>query len=169
MSRPLVYRTWSNRFDVVLDALLGATTIAAPYPDTGRIREDLLQQMQQYADAVAGPLGSAYRAVFAEAQGNPDAATALRERLMGPRRALTRQVLQRATEAGQIESGLDLDVVVDQLYAPVLYRLLLGHAPVDRDLVSDLVAHTLDGITGTSTKRARRPAAPESVEKAVIG
>ncbi len=146
VSRPLIYRWWPDRSAVVLEALLQATAAAAPYPDTGNLRTDLSRQMRDYVTVLTGPLGAAYRAMFADAQRNPRAAQDLRQQLIGPRRAATRQVLEAAVGDGTLKPGANLDVVIDQLYAPVLYRLLLGHAPLDDHLVDALIDQLFAGI-----------------------
>ncbi len=146
VSRPLIYRWWPDRSAVVLEALLQTTAAAAPYPDTGDLRADLSRQMRDYVTVLTGPLGAAYRAMFADAQRNPRAAQDLREQLIGPRRAATRQVLEAATRGGTLRASVDFVVLIDQLYAPLLYRLLLGHAPLDAHLIDALVDQVFAGV-----------------------
>ena len=146
VSRPLIYRWWPDRSAVALDALLEATATAAPYPDTGSPLQDLRHQMREYVNVLNGPLGGAYRALFADAQHNPATAENLRARLITPRRMETRSVLQQAIRSGALRPEIDLDAVIDQLYAPLLYRLLLGHAPLDHAVIDVLVDQLLTGV-----------------------
>ena len=48
---------------------------------------------------------------------------------------------------GEIRPDVDIGVVLDQLYAPIYYRLMLRHEPLADDLAEVLVRTTLDGIT----------------------
>ena len=55
-------------------------------------------------------------------------------------------VLRRAVERGEIRHDTDIPLVMDQLYAPIYYRLVMGHAPLTGDLAEGLVHTTLEGI-----------------------
>ena len=146
VSKPTIYRWWTNKAAIVLEALHDVTAASARYPDSGDITTDLRQHCRQYARLLAGPHGNAYRALFAEAQRDPSVAASLRDMLIAPRRQQTRIVLQRAIERGQIKEAIDIEAAIDQLYAPFLYRLLLGHAPLTPRAADTLVAQALGGL-----------------------
>jgi AcrR family transcriptional regulator len=146
VGRPTLYRWWPNKAAIVLEALLDHTATAAPYPDTGDIESDLRQQCRAYVRVLTGRHANAYRLVFAEAQGDETTAVALRSTLIEPRRAATRKALDLAIRRGQLRDDLDLDVVIDQLYAPFVYRLLLGHAPLNNKAVDAIIDHALMGL-----------------------
>lgn len=55
----------------------------------------------------------------------------VREQLIEPRRAVTRSRLTKAVEHGQIAEVTDLETLIDALYAPFIYRLILGHHRID--------------------------------------
>jgi hypothetical protein len=55
-------------------------------------------------------------------------------------------VLARAVDRGQLRDDLDLPTVMDQLYAPVYWRLMMRHAPLDDALAAEVVHNALDGI-----------------------
>ena len=50
-------------------------------------------------------------------------------------------------------------MVLDQLYGPIYYRLLLRHEPLDAGLADVLVSTTLEGILVTGDGRPHRGAA----------
>lgn len=146
VSRPLIYRWWPDRAALALDALLAATAEAAPYPDSGDPRRDIGEQMRAYVGLLSGPLGPAYRFLIAAAQLDPAAGERLRDHLIEPRRQQTRAVLERAVRSGVLRPDTDLEAAIDQLYAPLIYRLLVGHAPLDDGAVDVLVRQAFDGI-----------------------
>jgi hypothetical protein len=55
-------------------------------------------------------------------------------------------VLERAIARGELRADLDPDVVLDQIYGAVYFRVLIGHRPLDPTLAGDLVHNVLDGI-----------------------
>jgi hypothetical protein len=56
-------------------------------------------------------------------------------------------------ERGELDPRIDLAAAVDQLFAPVYYRLLLGHEPLHDGLAATLTGQLLNGL--------RAKAAPE--------
>jgi hypothetical protein len=60
------------------------------------------------------------------------------------RRDHARGILTRLVEAGRIEPGRDLSLLVDQLVGPLFYRRLLAHLPIGDDYIDGLIAATLD-------------------------
>lgn len=146
VSRPTLYRWWPSAAAIVLEALLEATAAGAPYGDSGDVVHDLREHAERYALLLAGPLGGAYRALFAQAQADPALREMLREQLVEPRRAVTREVLDRGMAAGRLRADLDVEAAIDQLYAPLLYRLLVGHGPLDAAAATALVEQAVAGL-----------------------
>ncbi len=135
---------------------LSIALLDKPYPDTGDVEKDLHIQARSYARVLTGPSGAAYRAVFGEAQRDRETAVLLFERLMGPRRDVTRSVLQRGLERGQLRKPLDIDAAIDVIYAPMIYRLLLGHAPLRGRDIETIVTLALTGLRSATSQIARR-------------
>jgi hypothetical protein len=84
--------------------------------------------------------------LIAVAQADPDVREALEERWLRPRRAVATRLLTEAAQDGELRAGIDLEAVTDQLFAPVYYRLLLGHAPLSEGLAATLVGQLLSGL-----------------------
>jgi AcrR family transcriptional regulator len=151
VGRPTLYRWWPNRAAILIEALLEVTARAAPYVDTGNVEDDLSTHAVSYARFLKGRYGNAYRALFAEAQRDEETASALRQQLIEPRRALTRHVLRQGIQRGQLHPEIDIEAAIDQLYAPIIYRLLLGHAPLDKSSIATLIKQTVHGLANTLT------------------
>lgn len=146
VGKATLYRWWPCKAGVLMDAFLSANGPCPPFPDTGCLREDLRRQMGGLAEALAGPFGAILAGVLAEAQADPGAAAAFRERYLAPRRAEARQALARGQARGEVRADADLDTATDALYGPLLYRLLAGHAPLTPCFVDSLIALLLGGL-----------------------
>jgi hypothetical protein len=94
-------------------------------------------------DPATGPL---MREIVAVAQSDPDIRSALEERWVRPRRVAAEQVLREAAERGEIRADVDFAAALDQLFAPLYYRLLFGHEPLDDRLAETLVRQVIGGI-----------------------
>ena len=82
--------------------------------------------------------------MIAEGQSDPELAEALRSRWLSVRRTEAREILELGIERGELR-GLDLEVAVDVLYGPI-YRMLVGHAPLEGDFADALADHIFAGL-----------------------
>ena len=95
--------------------------------------------------------------LIGQAQSDPVLAETLRERWVAPRREAGMGVLERGVERKEIRRDLDLRVLMDQLYAPVYFRLVLSGEPLDVGLADSLVSNILQGVRqpGRSNRSSR--------------
>jgi len=127
VSKKTIYRWWPSKGAVVLEALDDAANPAADFPDTGDVRRDLVDQMDSLLAGLLADesFGSALVGLIADTQHDAVLARGLVDDLYRPRVEDARRRLARARDAGQIRADADLDLVIELLYAPVYYRLLL--------------------------------------------
>ena len=108
-SKATLYRRWSSKAALVIDAVLaqkGPTSI----PDTGSLREDLLQ-MHCGTGGVTDPRAVGVLAsVITAVNIDPEFATAFRRDFVGPKVAIGRSVFERAKARGEIHTDVDLDL-----------------------------------------------------------
>ncbi len=142
-SRPTLYRWWSSTGEILLDAVLEATNRAVTYKLNGVLLDDLKQHARDYVSLLTGPYGAAYRAVFFEGLANDEFMELVRTRLIAPRRAITHARLRQAIHAGELPRNIDLEALIDALYAPFLYRLILEHQPLTSKYADAHIAHIL--------------------------
>ncbi|MBF8186948.1 TetR/AcrR family transcriptional regulator [Nonomuraea sp. K274] len=136
VSKHTIYRWWPSKGAVLLEAMAERARQQTPDLDTGVFADDLetfLTATFHTADKVSGLL----RGLMAEAQRDPVAAEGLRQFTTG-RRTELHALLTRGLEQGELPADADLDLLVDQLFGLMWYRLLIGHAPVDGDVAARL-------------------------------
>ena len=138
VSRPTLYRWWSSKSEIILEATLEATAGTVAYGTTGDVIADLKEHARAYGALLSGPLGVAYQAIFAEGLVDPAFMTKVRAQLIGPRRVVTRTFLQAAIDRGAL-SPVDIELLTDALYAPFFYRLLLGHRQLDDAFADEMI------------------------------
>jgi hypothetical protein len=54
--------------------------------------------------------------------------------------------VRRGVAAGEFREGLDLDIVIDGLYGPIYYRLLVPYASLSNSYIDALAVNLLRGI-----------------------
>lgn len=149
VSKVTIYKWWSTRGLVAIDAYFHRYRQTVLVQDTGDIALDLSKQIRLILDAFRGRAGEVMAELIGQAQVDPNLAEALRTGWLKPRRDATAAMLQRAVDRGQIRAGTDLEALMDQLYGPVYYRLTMRHQPLDDELADTLVRTVLDGVRPT--------------------
>lgn len=146
-----IYRRWSSKEEVVLAAVEAFVTTITP-PDTGALESDLVALLKKTARRYQTPTGQAVLGLAAELPHNEQLARAFREDVLLPRRAAVREVLERGVRRGDLRADLDPDLVIDLLYGPLNYRLLVTGYDADEVFVADLVDAVLRGCAPPALK-----------------
>jgi AcrR family transcriptional regulator len=146
VSKVTIYKWWPSRGSVAVDAYFHRYRQTSTFEDTGDLAADLTGQIRLLIEAFRGRAGPVMAELIGQAQFDPALAETLRSQWLEPRRRATAAVLHRAVERGEIRPDTDVPVVMDQLYAPLYYRITMQHEPLAADLADTLVRNLLDGI-----------------------
>ena len=146
VSKVTIYKWWPSRGSVAVDAYFHRYRQTIAFEDTGDLTRDLTGQIRVLIDAFRGRAGAIMAELIGQAQADPALADILRVQWLEPRRRASADVMERAVARGQIRPGIDVAAVLDQLYAPLYYRLVMQHEPQTAGLADVLVATVLDGI-----------------------
>ena len=144
VGKATIYRRWPNKAGVVMDAFLAATAKEIAFPDTGSAREDIRRQMRSVVKVLNGPRGQTIATLIGVVQSDNELAEAFRTRFVAVRRGEGKAVLQRGIANGEFNPNMDLESVLDCLYGPLYFRLLIGHEKPSAkysDQLVDLVLH----------------------------
>ena len=146
VSKVTIYRWWPNRGAVAVDAFFHRHEATIQFGDSGDVAQDLIEQVEALIGAFRGGPGRIVAELIGAAQSDPTLAAGVRDRWVIPRRAATKAVFQRAVERGQMRAGLDPDVVLDQIYGAVYFRVMIGHQALRETLAQELVDNILEGV-----------------------
>jgi AcrR family transcriptional regulator len=154
VGKATIYKWWPSKAYVALDAFLRKANQMMPMPDTGSVRRDFLEQVRSLMVFYNGPAGPILGQFVAEAQSDKEFAALYRERFLKPRREATGVIFDRGVKRGEIDQNLDRELVLDLIYAPAVYRLMVGHAPLDRKVADGIVSILFDGLDSRPSKIA---------------
>lgn len=147
VSKSTIYKWWPSPAHVILESFFNRARHTMAVDENASLQEVLTSQVASLArlfrDSDAGPLMAE---VMAASQADPDIRAALEEQWLRPRRQISASMLQAGVERGELDAGIDIAAAVDQIFAPVYYRLLLGHEPLHDALAANLVRQALDGL-----------------------
>ncbi|CAN5328450.1 TetR/AcrR family transcriptional regulator [soil metagenome] len=137
-----LYRRWSSKSDLVLDAVACMKSIDPELPDTGTLRGDLiamikppnLRDAERKLNVMAGIISMIAR--------TPSLADAAYGALVEPRVNANRQLMQRAIDRGEIAADCDIETISVVSTSMVSYRTLMLRKPVDREFLVSII----DGV-----------------------
>ncbi|MBX9944283.1 MAG: TetR/AcrR family transcriptional regulator [Reyranella sp.] len=139
VSRPTIYRYWTNAPAVAMAAFLDTTGAPAAAKAARTPLAALRAQLYAVADAFAAPAGRSVAAMVAAAQSETELAKAFRNEFIARNRDATRLLLERCIADRLVAPPADMDLVLDLIFGPLFYRLLMGHAPITRGFVDRLI------------------------------
>ena len=147
VGKATIYRRWSSKGLLALDAFVTAFAEQQPLPDTGTLRGDLIAALTAWVRAVTQTsMGPLLTGLVAEAQHDEELRAGWRDRVLEPLRTQHRIMLDRAIDRGKIPASVDRDVVLDLFFGAAEHRLLLGHLPMTEAFIGQVVDVILAGI-----------------------
>lgn len=142
-----IYKWWSCKALLAMEAYAARTGERIPAPDTGSVERDMRVMLRRTCRVLSdGNIGQTVAGLIAEAQSDPKLAEPFRTTFIGSRREQMVSILRRGIARGELRDTLDVSATVDLLYGPLWYRLLLRHAPLSPGFADTIVASILPSI-----------------------
>jgi AcrR family transcriptional regulator len=155
-----IYRWWNGKGPLAVEAFLVAVSprMDAVSESTSAIA-DLRKQVHLAAGIYRGRVGQLLRELLALERADSETGKQLASGFLEPRRKAAFVTLRRAREVGELRSDIDLEVLADALWGPILHRVLITRATLDRKFVDKLLDLVLAGATdGAKAGATRAPA-----------
>lgn len=134
-----LYRRWPSKAALVIDAITHERP-AAPIPDTGSLVNDL-----ESLTALMSAAGSGNRqhhvmmGLVSASNRDPELAEALRARIVEPREASIRVILQRALDRNEITTEVDIELIVGVVPAMMMHRAMFDRLPPDGEFIDRVI------------------------------
>jgi AcrR family transcriptional regulator len=121
-----IYRWYPTKADLFIAIYTMERSTFVPVPDTGNLVEELVQYTTSlWRFWASHPAGAALRGLIAEAQGTPEALSALRDRFLPDRIADVRAMLTGAAARGELRHD-EVDTRISLWVGFSWFKLLLG-------------------------------------------
>ena len=139
-SKPVIYRRWAGRAELVLAAWQRHRPRTPMAPDTGELRGDLLALFGRVARRAEGMLSETIAGVMSEAFRHPEVAELLRDRLRsGPLSPQLHKIVARAVARGEL-APIEVPPRVARLPIDLIRsEAILCCGPADEAAVTELV------------------------------
>ncbi|MBG0855836.1 TetR/AcrR family transcriptional regulator [Streptomyces spinoverrucosus] len=161
VGKQTIYRWWSSKADVLLEAFLDLSEQAAEQaaeqgappgaeyaiPDTGDLAADLKYVLRATVDELLDPKFEApSRALAAEGLVNEQVGREFVTKLLEPQLQLYVQRLRSAQDAGQVRPDIDPRIGLELFVSPLAQRWLQRTAPISYEYTDTLVDYALHGL-----------------------
>ncbi|TCO30184.1 TetR family transcriptional regulator [Kribbella steppae] len=143
-SKATLYRRWTTKADLVVDAISRAKGCPVPEDvDTGSLRGDLISMSCGDGGFTAEMPMSVIAGLVTALHRDPELQTAFQERFLAPRLDLTRKVYQRAVARGEIAPDVDVELLSVTLPAVIVHHAYILGVPATDDLVLRVIDNVI--------------------------
>jgi AcrR family transcriptional regulator len=127
VGKATIYRRWANKEALLVDAV---RRMKGPLPElAGRsVREDLIVIVQAHRTPRAQRYGKVSACLLPELIKDEELGR-IHHAVIEPRREVTRQVLRRGIESGELRADLDIELTVLMLSAPGMMQSMRNWGP----------------------------------------
>ena len=147
VGKPTIYREWPNAQAVAMSAFLDTAKNTPAARRSGTALVELRRQLRRIAEVFATRAGRNTAMMIAAAQSDSELAKVFRTHFMLKSREEGRALLLRAVAEGDVRNDVDWEVALDLIYAPLYFRLLIGHGPLDGSFTDAILDLALAGLS----------------------
>ena len=146
VGKPTIYRIWPNAQAVAMAAFLETAKSPPPARVSGAALAALRLQLRKVAEVFATRAGRNAAMMIAAAQSDSELAKVFYNHFVLKSREEGRALLARAAAEGDVKAGVAMEAALDLIYAPLYFRLLIGHGPLDASFTDAILDLALEGI-----------------------
>jgi AcrR family transcriptional regulator len=146
VGKQTIYRWWRSKAEVILEAFARHTAGRIAIPDSGRVQSDLQAFLTQVFDNLNRESGTIVRGLMSEALVDPKFAESMRAIFIDSRRSALREILLKGITRGELAPDVEIELIIDLIYGPMWYRLLIEHAPLDQGFARQIAEMICDRL-----------------------
>lgn len=140
VSKVTVYRWWSSPGAIVLEGLLDQAHDTIEAPPGASAKEAMAHQIEALVELYRDDeTGAIIRAITSRSESDPRLREAFRRYWLLPRREVAAEILRAGIASGEVRKDIDIEASLDVLYAPVYFRLMYEHLPLDDDFAAQVM------------------------------
>ena len=143
VGKPTLYKWWPSKAALVLatfnERLAGKQDLTGAATTEAAIRARVRHTIREFN----GLLGRVMADLITEGQSEPDVLRELYDEHVKPRRARLAVEIERAKASGEFCSDVDAELLIDEIFGAIYFRLLVRHAPLTEAFGEALVDQAL--------------------------
>lgn len=150
VGKPTLYKWWSSKAALVLTFFNERLALAVPERDEESFEDQIRYRVQRLIVEFQGQLGRITAELIAEGQSDPAVLKEFYDRHFAVRRAQIVASIERAKARRELRPDTKAEILVDEIFGPIHYRLILRMRPFDEAWGEQLVNQVLLGLRATS-------------------
>jgi AcrR family transcriptional regulator len=154
-SKATIYRTWPDKPELVVEAVMSRFGATPEPPDTGSLRGDLLALADSACRLVNSADGDVITGLMTAAAMNPTLAETMHQCMYESKRQTYDTIVYRAVERSELDSPQSAALLQEVVHAMLMTRKLWTTAPLDEAFVLHLADDIL--LPLLTYRRAERP------------
>ena len=143
VGKATIYRWWSSKASVVIDALVQNHLMHTPMPTGVSAKVALARHIHLLVEQYAGWPGRLVAQIIGEGQSDPEVLREFHERFWYGRRAMVREIVEGARSRGEFRTDMEAELQMEMLYGPIYVRLMMGHLPLNKRFADMLASNVL--------------------------
>ncbi|MFF5039538.1 TetR/AcrR family transcriptional regulator [Streptomyces nigra] len=152
VGKAAIYRRWSGKEELFVDIVRAAEPPDPELPGTS-VRDDVVALLEQTRQRGLMTRSSVLlHNVIAQMKSSPKIWDAYHANVIEPRRRKQYAILRRGQEAGELRTDIDIDVMNDMVFGPMLVRAVMRpDADLPEGLAEQIADVALTGLRPVST------------------
>ena len=141
VGKPTLYKWWPSKVAIVIDVFDARIASGFVIPDGQSTEQAIRGHVSMAIRLLNGFFGKVSAEIIAEGQSDPEVLREYVHRYILHRRAITTALAEKAQASGEFKRAIDPELLIDMIYGPIYYRLLVKHQPLDQRFGEELVDH----------------------------
>ena len=143
VGKPTLYKWWPSKAALVFSMFHERLAREGRVLEEATVEALLRARMKHLVSAFSGLFGKVMAELIAEGQSDPVVLRELYDRHIGPRREATIADIERGMASGEFASSVNPELLVDAIFGPMYYRLLLRLTPLSEEYGEALIDQVL--------------------------
>jgi AcrR family transcriptional regulator len=143
VSKPTIYKWWPTKAAMVMTMFEQRMVRRLPPIESLDAEKLIRVAVPGLIRLFNGPFGKVAAEMIAEGQSEPAVLREFRDRYLLKRRKVSVRVLKHAIASGEFKRSVDPELLLDLIFGPIYYRLLVKHQPLDQAFGTALVDYVL--------------------------
>jgi len=143
VSKPTIYKWWPTKAALVMTMFEQRMVRRLPPIESLNAEKLIRVAVPGLIRLFNGPFGKVAAEMIAEGQSEPAVLREFRDRYLLKRRKVSVRVLKEAIASGEFKRSVDPELLLDLIFGPIYYRLLVKHQPLDQAFGTALVDYVL--------------------------
>jgi AcrR family transcriptional regulator len=148
VGKPTIYKWWPNKAALLLDMFKERVVPSFPVDSTATAEEAIRRQAKALVRKLNGTFGRVSAQIIAQGQSDPGVIAGYRAHYVRMRRDLTIPVIERGYATGEFKRRVEPHLLIDMIYGPIYYRLLVRYLPLNQRFIDDLLDHVINYLKG---------------------